>query len=805
MPGARQGSGSDGSTGSAPRTLRRRVGGFGSPSLERFLRLRRLRRMQNFGTLSLVILGPALTLLTFLALGPFEQGASSPVLRGVLLADMVYILTVAALVAARLARMVAARRAQSAGSRLHLRLTGVFAGMALVPTILVAVFAGLTVNIGLEGWFSDRVQQVLGTSLAAAEAYEAEHRRDLVTDAEALAAYLNVARQSSFFLADGDLRNVLTQGQSRVQRGLREAYVIDGSGEIRARGERSYLFDYERPSDAEIARARAGETVVIQDWANNEFRALVWLEPFVDRYLYVSRTVDGQILSLLDDTRRTVQLYRQLEHDRGKVLFEFGLLYLGFALILILAAVWMGLWFAERLARPVGRLAGAAQQVGAGDLEVQVAEERGDDEIAMLGRVFNQMTRQLKGQREALIASHRQTEARRRLFDSVLSSVTPGVIGLDEGGRVDFLNPSALRLLALVPEAAHDRPLAEAVPEFDALFARLREGMGEVVQDEIRVSREGRLESLLVRMAIRRGIDGRLEGYVVAFDDVTELVSAQRLAAWGDVARRIAHEIKNPLTPIQLSAERIRRKFGRMVEEADAEALDQMVDVIVRQTNDLRRIVDEFSRFARMPEPDRRDHDLTRLVRDAVTLQQEALHGARLVADLPEAPVVVELDATMIGQALTNLLKNAGEAVETLCEKGAPPDYVPEVRLSMTASDDMVTIRILDNGAGLPADRSRLFEPYVTTRAKGTGLGLPIVKKIVEEHGGSLILTDAPAFAEGAHRGALAEIRLPRARGPRLGVRADAAGSSAGPGPAQDRDRQDSDQTAGRSAEEAKT
>jgi two-component system nitrogen regulation sensor histidine kinase NtrY len=251
---------------------------------------------------------------------------------------------------------------------------------------------------------------------------------------------------------------------------------------------------------------------------------------------------------------------------------------------------------------------------------------------------------------------------------------------------------------------------------------------------------------------------------VVAFDDVTELVSAQRMAAWGDVARRIAHEIKNPLTPIQLSAERIKRKYTRLTTGEDAEILEQLTGVIIRQTNDLRRIVDEFSRFARMPEPDRRDHDLARLMRDAVLLQEGALHGAQLNADLPEDPVIVELDATMISQAVTNLIKNAGEAIESVFEKGAPEGYAPEVRVSMEATPEQVTIRIADNGIGLPPDRSRLFEPYVTTRAKGTGLGLPIVKKIIEEHGGTLVLTDAPAFTPGAPCGALAEIRLPRAR-----------------------------------------
>ncbi len=719
--------------------------------------------MQNVATLGLVVLGPILAIATFLALGPGGQRAESDALRLILLADLVYFLLLAGLVLARLAGMIAARRAKSAGSQLHLRLTAVFAGIALFPTILVAVFAGLTLNIGLEGWFSDRVRSVVGTSLAAAEAYQDEHRRDLTADTEALANYLNLSRQAAFMLSDADLRQILTKGQTQIQRGLREAYVIDGTGAIKARGERSYLFDFEDPDPAELARATSGDTVMIEDWANNEFRALRQLSAFPDRYLYVSREVDGKILSLLDDTRATVGLYQQLEASRGRVIFEFGLVYMGFAVILVLAAIWMGLWFAERLSRPVGRLAGAAQRVGAGDLGVQVTEEEGDDEIAMLGRVFNQMTRQLNTQRQALVENHRQTEDRRRLFDSVLSSVTAGVIGLNSNSEIDFLNRAARKLLDLEDPRDHGRQLSEAAPEFADLFLRLRESRAEVVQEEIKLSRNGKLESLLVRMSMRRNTDGGLEGYVVAFDDVTELVSAQRMAAWGDVARRIAHEIKNPLTPIQLSAERIRRKFMKLVGD-EADSLEQMTDVIVRQTGDLRRIVDEFSKFARMPEPDRRDHDLTKLMRDAVTLQDEALHGAKLVADLPNAPVTVELDATMISQAITNLIKNAGESIESMNEKGAPAEYAPEVRVSMTETDEQIIIRISDNGTGLPPDRARLFEPYVTTRVKGTGLGLPIVKKIIEEHGGTLTLGDADIFPGSHHAGALAEIHLPRAK-----------------------------------------
>ena len=743
-------------------------GAYRSSTWIRLTRLRRQKRVQTGMTFGLVFLGPLLAVATFLGLGPFNLGASSQYLRLILLADLVYILVVAALVMARVVRMITDRRRNSAGSQLHLRLTGVFAIVALVPTVLVAVFAMLTVNIGLEGWFSDRVSNVVRNSLSAAQAYENEHKTALTEDAQGLADYLNKAKAVTTLLQDSQLRPVLTQGQAAVQRGLREVFLIDGAGLLKTRGDRSYLFDFDAPSAEQIARAKTGEVVVIEDWANDEFRALVHLTAYADRYLYISRAVDGKILSLLDETKETVRLYQQLESERGSVLFNFGLLYLGFALILILAAVWLGLWFAERLARPVGRLAHAAARVGQGDLNVQVQEEEGDDEIATLGRVFNQMTLQLKAQREALEGSHRQTEQRRRLFDSVLSNVTAGVIGLDAEGRVDFANRAAERLLDIADDGS-DLALAVAVPEFAALFDRLRESAGLAVQEEVRLTRKGKLESLLVRMSVR-GSDAGLEGYVVAFDDVTELVSAQRMAAWGDVARRIAHEIKNPLTPIQLSAERIKRKFRAQVQ--DPEDLEQYTDVIIRQTNDLRRIVDEFSKFARMPEPDRRDTDLTALVRAAVLLQENGQPEVRFVKSLPSDPLMMDLDATMIGQALTNLIKNAGEATETYMEKGAITGYAPQIQIQMQADEAQVTIRISDNGIGLPPDRARLFEPYVTTRDKGTGLGLPIVKKIIEEHGGTLSLEDADAFDATARFGAMAVIRLPRTPRKRAGRQA---------------------------------
>ena len=732
------------------------------------LRLKELhlrQQIQNLMTLSLVFIGPVLAAFTVLTLGPLNQNINSTVLRLILLADLFYILLVAALVLRRVMRIMAERRLEFAGSRLHLRLSGVFAFLALMPTILVAIFAVFTVNFGLEGWFSERVRNVVGSSLAAAQAYEDEHRKDLTEDALSFAYYINSIKTKNFLLPDDQLRPALTVGQTNIQRGLKEAYLIDGTGLLHTRGERSYLFDFEQPSTEDITRAKTGETVIIEDWTNNEFRALIYLKGFVDRYLYVSRVVDGSILSLLDETKQTARLYHQLEADRGRLLFEFGLLYLGFAIILILAATWLGLWFAERLSRPVGRLAEAAMQVGDGNLNVRVPEGDDDDEISMLGQLFNKMTHDLKGQRDALIAGNTQTERRRRLFDSVLSSITSGVIGLDDKGRVTFVNRAASRLLDFQDEGSS--PLIQKIaPEFSALFERQCQN-DDAVQEELRLMRNGRIENLLVRMAVRQSSAGQLEGYVVTFDDVTDLVSAQRMAAWGDVARRIAHEIKNPLTPIQLSAERIKRKFRPLVGD-QADSLEKYTDVIIRQTDDLRRIVDDFSKFARMPELEKRTHDLTKILNDAVLLQEVAIPQIALITEISAENIWIDVDKTMMSQALINLIKNASEAIDTYIEKFGNASYEPEIFITLNSQDNLVILQIMDNGIGLPPDRGHLFEPYVTTREKGTGLGLSIVKKIIEEHGGTLSLQDAPIFASTRamgqiHFGAMAEIRLPSA------------------------------------------
>ena len=725
-------------------------------NLSRLSRLRFQRRIATYVNIGLICLAPVLALVTYLILGPIDQGRESNLLRVILLCDLLYLLALTSLVMQRVMQIVALRRQKSAGSQLHLRLTGVFSAMSLLPTATVAVFAVLSINMGFEAWFSDRVQGVIADSLEAAQAYEQEQVRGLKEDIAALASDLETYRRTA--INDPQLlRQRLSDAQENVQRGLKEAFIIDDTGDLILRGNRSYLFDYEEPS-SELIQTAIREIVIIPDIPNNELRALTYLNGFGTYFLLVSRVIDGNLFALLDETQAAGQFYQQLESQRGASLFRFGIIYLIFAVLLIAASVFAALFFAERLSRPIGRLTGAAQKVGEGALDTRVVEEEGNDEISQLSKYFNQMTQQLEKQRETLLENTEQIELRRRMFDSVLSSVTSGVLGLDAEGKVSFVNKSAERLLG-GHEILENSHLSVAVPEFFPLFERLTQTKNESLQEELKTVQAGRLENLLVRVGRRRNEKGQLEGYVIAFDDVTDLVSAQRSAAWGDVARRIAHEIKNPLTPIQLSAERIRRKFAPKLSE-ESDDLERMTDVIVRQTSDLRHIIDEFSKFARLPQPKKSKEDLIPIVKAAVLLQENGQPNINFVSKIPQNSLVISIDATMISQALTNLLKNAGEAIDTRRDK-LGGTIAGEIHVGVEQVGDNVQVIIDDNGIGLPQDRARLFEPYVTTRDKGTGLGLAIVKKIVEEHGGTLSLEDAPSFDAAPYFGARVVMSLP--------------------------------------------
>ena len=672
------------------------------------------------------------------------------VLRWLLTLDGVLLLALSIVVTRRVIRLWQARRRGRAGAGLQGRLVMLFAMIAVTPAVLVAAFSYLSLNFGLEAWFNDRVSGALRESVGVTEAYVKEHRENIANQAYSVAFLLN---QNAPLLTENPWQFNRILSSSASLRGLPEALVIDSLGNIIARSDFALSTTIEEiPPDA-IAKASNGEVTLLNSETTDKVRALVRLNRFVDAYLLVERFVDPRVLQHISAIRQAFDEYKALEATRSGVQISFVLIYLVAVLILLMAAVWIGMTVSAQLAEPITDLIDAADDVSKGDLTARVDTASARDEIGVLGRAFNNMTQRIASQQQGLLEVNKELDERRRFTETVLAGVSAGVIGLDAKGRINLPNRRATELLDMDLLEHIGAPLAETVPELADLLRQATSRPDRMQQAEISFSRDGDAKTLLVRIAAEY-LDDDVIGYVATFDDVTELLSAQRKAAWADVARRIAHEIKNPLTPIQLSAERLNRKYLRQIKD-DPETFKKCTDTIIRQVGDIGRMVDEFSSFARMPQPDFKRENVSELCRQAMFVEQNRDADVTFTSELPADDVYIQCDARQISRVLTNVLKNAAESIEGAREEGGN-DIKGEVQLHMAQADGEVIITIDDDGRGLPEDgRDRLTEPYVTTRDKGTGLGLAIVKKIIEEHDGLLELSDREP------RGARVKMSLP--------------------------------------------
>ncbi|WP_184521070.1 sensor histidine kinase NtrY-like [Muricoccus pecuniae] len=667
------------------------------------------------------------------------------------LVNAAFVLLLTASLAGRLVRVLAERRRGSAGSRLHVRLVMLLGGVAVVPALLVAVFASVFFQLGIQAWFGDKVRDTLEASLVASRAYLDENRNTIRADALAMAADLNRAAP---LLPDN------TVGFSRVLtnytalRGLTEATVFEPVlGRVIAQAGLGSALVVEPPPAWATEVVRQGEVAVLAaEGEEGWVRGLVALDIDPGLMLMIGRPLDPSIIEHMQRTELAFQEYDQLDRNRSGLQITFALIFAIATLLVLLAAVLIGLVMANQIARPISRLINAAERVRGGDLSVRVDEGRADDEVGSLSRAFNRMTNQLAAQRSELLEAYRQLDDRRRFTEGVLGGVSAGVIGLDAEGRINLPNRSASELLGQDLEAAVGQRLGEVVPEFRAILAAAAATPEKPRTEEILVPGPSGRRTLLARIGAEFDAGG-LSGYVLTFDDITALLSAQRTAAWADVARRIAHEIKNPLTPIQLSAERLKRRYLKQITE-DPDTFRACTDTIVRQVGDIGRMVDEFSAFARMPQPVIRPENPSQLLREALVLQRDAHPSITYELRLPEEDLPpVRCDRRLLNQALTNLLQNAADAISMRPEGEAGGRVV----LEAVAGAGVLAIAVEDNGIGLPrdAERDRLTEPYVTHKAKGTGLGLAIVKKIMEDHGGGLTLAD------GREGGARATLTLP--------------------------------------------
>jgi len=708
-------------------------------------------------SLAVVVAALLSSVATFLILnGLTSVTLSSNVVLETLGINAAFVLALSCIVGFQIVKLLKARKRQAAGAGLHFRIAGVFSLVALFPAVLLAIFATVSIERTFDAFFSNHVKSIVKNSLDVAQSYVQESGQMIRSDMSGIAR--EVEQNASLYREDKAGFDRLFSAVV-VLRAVPSAFIIDSAGKVLS----TAIPDgpaYRSPPAEDMARAAEGRIVPLSWDLANGIAALKKLSGIDGAYLYALRPVNPNVFRLLQRTQFNVMQFAQLERARGHMQFDFAMMYVLLALTLLTSAIWTGLVFANRLVMPIRKLIGAAQEVSQGNLNVQLDDGSARDDIGRLGATFKKMTVDLKTQRDDIMSANAELDERRRFIEAVLSGVTAGVIGLDSSGCVTLINRSARELLKLREAKLIGKPLKAAIPEFAEVIEKSRrQGRAKPVQSQITVVRESGERNFAVQVT-REEEDIADRGVVVTFDDVTELTVAQRTSAWADVARRIAHEIKNPLTPIQLSAERIRRKYGDSI-KTDREVFDKCTDTIIRHVGDIGRMVDEFSSFARMPQAVFEEQDIREIVREAVILFQMSRPEFEYEIDVLNEPLLALCDRRLLTQAVTNLVKNASEAVDAYHHANGQAPAKGRVVIRLRANDHRFVIGVIDNGCGLPKEnRHRLVEPYVTTRQKGTGLGLAIVQRITEQHGGVLELDDAPAD-EGYTHGAWIRMSIP--------------------------------------------
>ena len=661
--------------------------------------------------------------------------------------DLVILLLFLGLIGRRIYRIMSGRRKGLAGSRLHVRLVMFFAVLAIAPSIIMVVFSTFFFHFGVQTWFSERVKTAVEESRGVAQAYLQEHYE--VIRADILAMAHDLQRQAPLLADNREAFQKLIQTQAKL-RNLSEVIIFDSGGQILARSGFTASLEVQQIPARAMNRARQGDVVLLTGPNEDRIRALVQLENFKDSFLFVGRYVDPEVMSHLEDTREAVNEYAKLEARYPGMQITVTMIFVVVALILLMAAIWFGLVFAKKLVAPIERLVQASERVRSGDFSAQVQDSEGLEEFDYLARSFNRMTTQISEQRDELVTANRQLDQRRRFTETILAGVTSGIIGVDAGHSITLANSAAGDLLEYDADELAGRNISDILPQISELLEQAHARPARIHQAEIGFyqGEKGENRVFLARITIER-LDDRYNGAVITLDDITELQNAQRKAAWSNVARRIAHEIKNPLTPIQLSAERLKRRYMHKLPEEDQESFTQCTDTIIRHVNDIGRMVSEFSSFARLPEPSMQKLAVATFVRDSLALQQQAYNDIEFAFDVADEDVgatIIKGDPDQLRQALTNTLQNAIDSIHARAEQQSENgDTVSDGQVRITIDrhpedNHALVIAIADNGQGLPQeDIGQLTEPYITYRKKGTGLGLAIVRKIMEDHNGQII------------------------------------------------------------------
>jgi len=698
------------------------------------------RFLSRFGPV-VVTLAVALGIFTVLVFADYTPIVpTTQVVLSLFLANAIIILVLFGLLVAEVWRLVRAYQAGAAGAGLHVQIVGLFSGIAAAPAIIIAVVGSITLERSLNPAFMQDVRGFVLNTAEAARLFRESQCRSLLQESRLLASDLD--RIKPVYDSEREKFQDFFSGRARIL-GFTTAVLMAPDGNVLERADTGAGEQRIVPPDmSDFDDAKRNEPLCLVLDEGRTFVALRDLTYMENTYLYVARPVDPFAVNFPAQAASLIALYESFDAHRNNIQLAFATMYVLLALVMLLSATWLGLSFANRLVSPIRRLIAATDQVATGNLYVQVPVNRNEGDLAHLGETFNKMTSELRLQQNRLIAASNMIDERRLFTEAVLSGVPAAVIGIDDKGLVTVVNPSALKLLDstnLGEENVIGKSIDQVIPELAATLAEAREKRQRLHQSQITILRNGRERIFNMRVSTEPSAPVE-QFYVVTLDDITDLVSAQRTSAWADVARRIAHEIKNPLTPIQLSAERIKRKYGRLITE-DREIFDQCTDTIVRQVDDIKRMVDEFSSFARTPKPRLEDEDVTVTVKQVLFLMKVGHPEIKFIEEIPDDSLRANFDRRLIAQALTNIVKNATEGLAARSDTNREPG---KIKVAIHQDDNQIVIEVSDNGIGFPTEnRQRLLEPYMTTRAEGTGLGLPIVAKILEDHGGGIELLDA--------------------------------------------------------------
>ncbi|HWT63839.1 MAG TPA: PAS domain-containing sensor histidine kinase [Ochrobactrum sp.] len=712
---------------------------------------RRLLALPGIITVVLALVTASISFAILIGITPITPDRN--VTLALVIVNVALIIFLILLICREIFRIVSARRSGKAASRLHVRIVALFSLIAAIPAIVVAIVASVTLNLGLDRWFDTNTRDIVSSSQSLTSAYIRETALNLQSTSFSMLLELDAQRTLYSLDRGGFIRYMTLQAGGR---GLLGAFLVREGGDVVVKSETGVESRLPPPTEDALKTAVDGKPVIIPPGNSNFVGAVIKMREIPNLYLYTVRAVDQQIQEAIRLMEANTQRYQEMDANRIPTQIAFALLYFGLTLIVLLSAIWTGIAVADRLVRPIRLLIGAADDVAAGNLDISVPVRSSDGDVGALSGTFNNMVAELKSQRNELLSAKDQIDERRRFSEAVLSGVTAGVIGIESDGSISILNRSAEHMFGVSSQDAIGKSLTSIAPEIGQAFEVARTTGRTVHREQVSMTRGGAARNFNVQVTVEDA-ESDDYSYVVTVDDITDLVQAQRSSAWADVARRIAHEIKNPLTPIQLSAERIRRRYGKVITE-DREVFDQCTETIIRQVGDIGRMVDEFSAFARMPKPEMRAMDLREALREASFLIEVSRQDIHFNHEYGSEKLIGSFDSRLLGQAFGNVIKNASEAIDAVSKEERGDGYI---LVRSQKIDGQLVVDVIDNGKGLPGDdRQKLLEPYMTTREKGTGLGLAIVRKIVEEHGGHLELHDAPADFHGG-RGAMIRMIFP--------------------------------------------